>query len=80
MAHEARNKSCKTCRFWSELIAASSSQGITALCLNLNSPHHQKWTLGEHHCLKWGSGHHGAIDDPEVGNKAIEMYEMEGKR
>jgi hypothetical protein len=77
MAYRTWSRACKTCRFWSELMAQSSSQGIQAMCLNFNSPHHQQWTLGEYCCPKWKSGHHSSIDDPECGNKAIELYAME---
>ena len=56
---------CKTCYFWSEMVAQSIGGGpIEALCLNDNSDFHQKMMAETNSCPDWEDGSGGAIDCP----------------
>jgi hypothetical protein len=79
MARRANNRTCSICRYWSELIAESTSSGVKAMCLSPASKHRQKYTLGEFSCLCWASGYAGAVDDPEIGDLAIVTYERDAR-
>jgi hypothetical protein len=48
---------CKTCCFWSEMIACAIGGGpLMAMCLNDNSNHHQKMTKESDGCEDWEEG------------------------
>ena len=77
MGRRPKREKCECCRFWSELVAKSKPGGIVALCLNSKSEFKGKYKLGSASCNQWASGHHGAVDDPEIGEKAVRLYELE---
>lgn len=55
--------SCKTCRFWSELIAEARAGGpLVALCLAPAQP--QVMRPGSHGCAAWKDAPFGAVDEP----------------
>jgi hypothetical protein len=50
-------KKCKTCCFWSEMIACAKACGpLTAMCLNDNSNYHKKMTKESDGCEDWEEG------------------------
>ena len=57
-------RTCKGCRYWSEMIAQGNSAGVQAMCLSPASALHGKYTHQLATCDAWASGHDGAIDEP----------------
>lgn len=55
---------CDGCRYWSEMIAQSSANGIQAYCLNPKSINYQEFTLRHKSCSEWRDGPWGAVDSP----------------
>jgi len=60
------------------MIAECTGMGsINAVCLSQDSPSRGKFENEKHTCPAWKSGHHGAIDHPQFGERAIELYAAE---
>ena len=60
---------CQDCRFWSEMVAASTGCGpIKALCLCEDSPLRMKMTTEINGCQHGKENLFGAIDAPGIGN------------
>lgn len=54
---------CKTCRYWSELIAEVLAGGpVMALCLEPTQP--QVMRPGSHGCVAWKDAPFGSVDEP----------------
>src|SRR5262245_49636346 len=63
----AENKTCKSCRYWSELVAQTTSEPpreIEALCLVHDGPRHGTFTRPRWTCQRWHPGK--AIDWDEA--------------
>ena len=75
--HENRGeKTCETCRYWSELVvrARGTNRSIEAICLNREGPFYSLLCRGDQLCSRWISGHLGAIDDPDLPEGAYASY------
>jgi hypothetical protein len=64
----SNDKTCQSCRYWSEMIAKAEGNGVEAYCLNRESPKSQTYTFGHNTCEKWVDGPYGAIDEPGGGD------------
>jgi hypothetical protein len=66
------DKICETCRYWSELVVRSCRRkpSLEALCLNREGPFYSLFCRGAQRCPSWARGHLGAIDDPDLPEKA----------
>lgn len=68
-------RTCKGCRYWSEMIAMSiGGGGMQAVCLGPVSPPRGQYRFGQESCAAWEEGSLGAIDDPG-GNPYLENEE-----
>lgn len=55
-------KTCETCSAWSQLVAHSAgSAGVVALCLNICSDNHGRYTSSRQRCAVWS-------DDPSLSD------------
>ncbi len=68
-------RTCKGCRFWSEMLAQSNGASVQAVCLASNSEHSGKFTPEHQSCGAWREGSLGAIDSP-----GGDPYEVEGEQ
>lgn len=60
-------RTCKGCRYWSEMIAGNLHNGggeIEAMCLSPISAARGKYMGPARTCDAWASGHLGAVDEP----------------
>lgn len=56
---------CKTCRFWSEMVAQAHGGGpVEALCLAEGGPLSGRYTPGFGRCAGWKHDELGKVDDP----------------
>jgi len=55
---------CKTCRFWSQLVAKASGGEMTSMCLTERSGHAAEYMPGSFSCAAWKEATHGSIDMP----------------
>jgi hypothetical protein len=71
------DKTCETCRYWSELVVRSwgPKLSLEALCLNREGPFYSLFCRGTQRCPSWASGHLGAIDDPDLPEGAYAKHE-----
>lgn len=77
MAESRVSKKCKTCRYWSEMLAQSCGGPVEAVCLNSESPHSGRYTVGIVICHKWANNALGSVDDPsflQSGEDAEAIY------
>lgn len=61
------SRTCKGCRYWSEMVAMSGPETggvLKALCLNPESPRHGGYVAARETCAQWRIGHLGAVDEP----------------
>ncbi len=56
---------CRTCCYWSELIAKTHGGSLVAMCLAANGPHAWRYTRDDAGCPRWEAARDGAIDDPQ---------------
>lgn len=61
------SKTCKNCRYWSELIAKQDGGKIVAYCLATigHSQLARHYTAGNQTCEAWAHNKLGAIDEPD---------------
>jgi hypothetical protein len=64
-AHCESDGQCKTCCFWSELIAKTRGGVLVAMCLAASGPRAWRYTRDDANCAAWEKARDGAIDDPE---------------
>ena len=58
-------RTCKGCRFWSEMVAKSTGGGpVQAMCLNPVSPMRNEYMSPNRTCPEWKNGGLGAVDQP----------------
>ena len=70
-------KSCKSCRFWSEMCAQSIGCGpMKALCLSKDGPKKGRMTEEDDMCEKWKHNNFGAMDDPSGEWKKYEFFNI----
>jgi len=56
-------QACSTCRYWSDLVADTTTGGVLiALCLGPSQP--QEMRPGTYHCGAWQDAPFGSIDEP----------------
>lgn len=56
-------RNCEACRWWSEMLAASTGAGnVKALCLSATSPHAGRWMVGRGSCDQFQAG--APVDAP----------------
>ncbi len=79
MSDEERltDTNCRTCCYWSELIAKTHSGVLVAMCLAANGPRAWRYTRDEVECSAWEKARDGAIDDPETGERT--RIDLSGK-
>lgn len=63
-------RTCKHCRYWSDLIAKSDGASMSAVCLNKQSVYTNAYTGSFMSCPQWASWHLGSIDDPGIAPDA----------
>lgn len=61
---------CRTCCYWSELIAKTHGGLLVAMCLAANGPRAWRYTRDDAECQDWEEAREGAIDHPETGGLA----------
>jgi hypothetical protein len=61
---------CRTCCYWSELIAKTHGGLLVAMCLASNGPRAWRYTRDDAGCQDWEEARDGAIDDPQNGEVA----------
>ncbi len=70
-------KDCRSCRFWSEMVAKAEGGRVQALCLSPTSPRNGTYTHGRHTCPSWASGELGAVDEPGTDPARYDEDEVE---
>ena len=65
-AHCESDGQCKTCCYWSELIAKTRGGVLVAMCLAANGPRAWRYTRDDANCAEWEKARDGAIDAPEA--------------
>jgi hypothetical protein len=70
-------KSCKNCRFWSQMCAmAVGGEQLKALCLHPGGD--QTYRVAQEFCDNWKINSHGTIDEPpDYGERARKIYAKE---
>jgi hypothetical protein len=63
-------ETCRTCCYWSELIAKTRGGALVAMCLAEQGPRAWRYTRDDTSCTVWDEAREGAIDDPETGHLA----------
>jgi acetoin utilization deacetylase AcuC-like enzyme len=66
----AKTDACRTCCYWSELIAKTRGGALVAMCLAEQGPRAWRYTRDDANCAAWQEARDGAIDDPETGHLA----------
>ncbi len=66
----AKTGACRTCCYWSELIAKTRGGVLVAMCLAEQGPRAWRYTRDDANCAAWQEARDGAIDDPETGHLA----------
>ena len=61
---------CRSCCYWSELIAKTRGGVLVAMCLAERGPRAWRYTRDDSRCTAWDEAREGAIDDPETGHLA----------
>jgi hypothetical protein len=59
---------CRTCCYWSELIAKTSGGLLVAMCLAERGPRAWRYTRDGADCTTWDEVRKGAIDDLATGH------------
>lgn len=57
-------RTCKGCRYWSEMLAEFREGSMRAACLAGQGEHAGKFTPEHESCGSWKGGELGAIDSP----------------
>ena len=66
----APTNACRTCCYWSELIAKTRGGVLVAMCLSAAGPRAWRYTRNDASCAAWEEAREGAIDDPDTGDLA----------
>ena len=66
----AATNACRTCCYWSELIAKTRGGVLVAMCLAERGPRAWRYTRDDAGCAAWQEAREGSIDDPETGHLA----------
>lgn len=61
---------CRSCCYWSELIAKTRCGVLVAMCLAEGGPRAWRYTRDDASCAAWDEAREGSIDDPETGHLA----------
>ena len=61
---------CRSCCYWSELIAKTRGGVLVAMCLADGGPRACRYTRDDASCTGWEEAREGSIDDPETGHLA----------
>lgn len=61
---------CRTCCYWSELIAKTHGGLLLAMCLAANAPRAWRYRCDDAGCLVWEEVRNSAIDDSDTGEMA----------
>ena len=69
-AERATIATCRTCCYWSELIAKTRGGVLVAMCLAERGPRAWRYTRDDAGCTAWDEAREGTIDDPETGHLA----------
>lgn len=72
---------CRTCRFWSDMIAQVNSGGaVIAACIAVNGKYQAKLMPADGYCDGFKADYHGKMDaPPDDGETARRLYvEFEG--
>lgn len=56
---------CRTCCYWSELIAKTHGGLLVAMCLAASGPRAWRYTRDDAGCPAWEEARDGAIDSPQ---------------
>ncbi len=67
-------RNCKGCRYWSEMLAQSTGNGLQAMCIS-NGPNRMKYMSQHRTCAAWEEGSLGAVDEPG-GNPYEQLGEV----
>jgi hypothetical protein len=67
----AATHACRTCCYWSELIAKTRGGVLVAMCLAERGPRAWRYTRDDAKCTAWDEAREGAVDDPETGHLAL---------
>jgi hypothetical protein len=63
---------CRTCCYWSELIAKTHGGWLVAMCLAADGPRAWRYTRDDAGCPDWEKARDGAIDNPQ-NNELVRM-------
>jgi hypothetical protein len=72
---KAKAEKCKSCKFWSEMIAKIIEGGVWAMCLNPESPHQNNYKHGLASCDAYQEGE--PIDKPSNSELWDDNWEEE---
>ncbi len=67
---DAALTTCRTCCYWSELIAKTHGGELVAMCLAERGPRAWRYTRDDARCPAWEVAREGSIDDLETGHLA----------
>ncbi|MCX7166634.1 MAG: hypothetical protein NTV11_10215 [Rhodocyclales bacterium] len=65
-SEDATTTTCRSCCYWSELIAKTRGGVLVAMCLAERGPRSWRYTRDDSSCTAWERAREGSIDDPET--------------